>query len=108
MSQYSYLISNCLVLKCKQHSASNPSQPKGVGLVRAEPHTSATPVSETPDIRFQPFIFNGVVSLTGKPDDDRSVHFLRDTGCSQSVILADALPFSEFSYCGYCIVLSGI
>lgn len=56
----------------------------------------------------QPFIFNGVVSLTGEPEDDRSVRILRDTGCSQSVILADRLPFSELSYCGYSIVLSGI
>lgn len=28
-----------------------------------------------------------------EPDDDHSVHILRDTGCSQSVILADALRF---------------
>lgn len=81
------------MLKRRQQSAANNQQPKGVGLVKAEPRTSATSVSETPDSRFQPFIFNGVVSLTSEPDDDHSVHILRDTGCSQSVILADALRF---------------
>lgn len=80
------------MLKRKQQTAANLSQPR---LVKAEPHNSATSVSETPDSRFQPFIINGVVSLTGEPEDDRSVRILCDTGCSQSVILADALPFSE-------------
>lgn len=77
-----HLISNCLALKRKQQSVSNPSQTKGVGLVKAAPHTSATSVSETPDVRFQPFIFNGVVSLTGEPGENCSVRILRDTGCS--------------------------
>lgn len=39
-------------------------------------------------------MFNGVVFL---PKEDRSIRKLRDTGGSQSIILASAIPFSDRS-----------
>lgn len=101
-----HLISNCLSLKRKQQSVSNILQPKGVSLITAEPHISATPPNEMPDSSFQPFIFEGIISLTGEPDDKHSVRILRDTGGSQTIMLADALPFSESCYC-FSVVLCG-
>ena len=103
-----HLISNCLALKRKQQVSPSASQPKGVSLIKAEPRISAAPDSENPDACFKPFIFDGLVSLTGESGDQCPVRILRDTGGSQSVILADALPFSEQSACGYGAVLRGI
>lgn len=56
----------------------------------------------------EPFIFEGMVSLTGEPEEQRSVRILRDTGGSQSLILAHALSFSDRSYCGFSVVLRGV
>lgn len=67
------------------------SQPKGAALIKVEPYISAASHSETPDASFEPFVFDGMVSLTGGPEDQRSVHILRDTGGSQSIVLADTL-----------------
>lgn len=42
------------------------------------------------------------------PIDQRFVRVLRDTACSQLVLLASSLPFSEQSACGFGSVLRGI
>lgn len=60
------------------------------------------------DSCFKPFIFDGLVSLTGESIDQCSVRILRDTACSQSVILAAALPFTDQSACNYGSVLRGV
>lgn len=54
------------------------------------------------------FVFDGLVSLMGNPTDQHLVCILRDTACSQSVVLASALPFSDQSACGYGAVLRGV
>lgn len=56
----------------------------------------------------EPFIFEGLVSLTGESSDQCLVSISRDTGGSQSVIPASALQFTEVSACGYGAVLHGI
>lgn len=61
-----------------------------------------------PESSFQPFIFDCTVSLTGGPDDRQSVRIFRDTGGSQSIMLADVLPFSESSYCSFSVVLCDV
>lgn len=97
-----HVIANCLVLKRKADSSA--SQTKGVGLIKMD--------SVGPDINadpcFKPFIFEGLVSLSGDSSDQRPVRILRDTGGSQSVILASVLPFSSQTSCGYGAVLRGI
>lgn len=96
-----HVISNCLALKRK----ADPSapKPKGVGLIKMDkkPNTQADPC-------FEPFIFDGLVSLPGETSAQRPIRILRDTGGSQTVILASALPFSAQSSCGYGSVLRGI
>lgn len=65
-------------------------------------------VSKGPDDCFNLFIFHGSVSLTGREEDQQHVKVLRDTGGSQSFVLADVLPFSPKSVCEVSIVVSGI
>lgn len=75
-------------------------------MIKAEPCTNA-------DLKvvvacFKPFIFDGLVSLTGEPADQCSVRILRDTVFSQSVILTAALPFTDQSASNYGSVLCGV
>lgn len=102
-----HVIANCLTLKRKEQQQPSPSapQPKGIGLNKNEPCINGDFSDSDIDVCFKPFIFDGLVSLTGEADDRRPVRILRDTGGSQSVILASALPFSECSACGYRAVL---
>ena len=44
---------------------------------------------------FEAFVLNGFVSLSGYNCPPTPIKVLRDTGASQSLILADILPFSE-------------
>uniref|UniRef100_A0A672HFT3 CCHC-type domain-containing protein n=1 Tax=Salarias fasciatus TaxID=181472 RepID=A0A672HFT3_SALFA len=102
-----HLIANCPALKRKQSGSGSP--PKGLGFIKTETCSDSNPVSPVyPDPCFEPFLFDGFVSLTGESADQCPIRILRDTGCSQSVILASALPFSEESYCGYSVPLRGI
>lgn len=80
-----------------------------MGLIKDQP--SLLPdfsKSKSLDECFKPFMFDGLVSLTGSLADQCSVRILRDTACSQSVILTLALPFSDQSACGYGAVLHGM
>ena len=57
---------------------------------------------------FEPFIHDGFVSLTSDLSNATAVKILRDTGASQSLLLADALPFSEKSSAGVSVLIKGI
>uniref|UniRef100_A0AAV2M8Y1 CCHC-type domain-containing protein n=1 Tax=Knipowitschia caucasica TaxID=637954 RepID=A0AAV2M8Y1_KNICA len=61
-----------------------------------------------PNVQSIGLIQSGLVSLNGEAPDQRPIRILRDTGGSQSLILASALPFSYRSYCGYRSVLRGV
>ena len=65
--------------------------------------------STDPMDTFKPFIFDGSVSLS---DDQPNVYIpikiLRDTGASQSLVLTQALPFSESSYSGKNFLIRGV
>lgn len=86
-----HLIAECEAWKQKQQR-SVPQQPKGVGLIDVSPRASTEGLaSEVPD-SFKPFSFDGYVSITGKAEDQRPVKILRDTACSQSLVLSRVLP----------------
>ena len=57
---------------------------------------------------FEPFIHDGFVSLTSDLSNATAVNILRDTGASQSLLLADALPFSEESYTRASVLIKGL
>ena len=46
---------------------------------------------------YEPFLSDGFVSLNSDSAQSTPIKILRDTGASQSLILADTLPFSEKS-----------
>lgn len=97
------LVADCATLKSKQQAAvSRP--PKGVGLI----NTVFPTALKEPNECFKPFVFQGFVSLTGTTEDQRPVTVLRDTTCSQSLILDGILPLGVKSACEVSAVVRGI
>ena len=80
-----------------------------IGFPKEE--TSCRAVSSTPRPvmeMFDPFIHEGSVSLSSDFSDIVAVKILRDTGASQSLLLAEALPFSEKSSTGVSVLIKGV
>ena len=87
---------------------SEERKPKGMGLIKSvQPRGLEVSQKEEPDQCFEPFIFDGIVSLTGKLGDERPVRILRDTGGSRSLLLSDVLPLSKDSSCWASILVQG-
>ena len=104
-----HLIAECFSWKQKQQgSGSALKQPKGVGLIKTVLPSSQSTVQKAPDDCFKPFIFDGFVSLTGQVEVQCPLKVLRDTGGSQSFILAGVLPFGPESACEVSTVVRGI
>lgn len=102
-----HVIAECRILKRKQErSDSSVNQPRGSVLVKVVSQQPVTSV--VPDACFQPFVFDGLVSLTDRVEDQRAVKILRDTGGSQSFILPNSLPFDAESACGTSTIVQGI
>ena len=57
---------------------------------------------------YEPFLLDGFVSLNSNFAQSPSITILRDTGASQSLILADTLPFSEKSSSGTSVLIQGV
>ena len=53
-------------------------------------------------------MLNGFVSLSGDNCPPTPSKILRDTGASQSLILADILPFSEKTSSGTSVLIQGV
>ena len=53
-------------------------------------------------------MLNGFVSLSGDNCPPIPIKILRDTGASQSLILADILPFSEKTSSGTSVLIQGV
>lgn len=102
-----HLIADCEAYRRRQ-PVSTPRKPKGIGLIKNASPGSRPLSTETPDECFKPFIFKGAVSLSGKPGDGRTVTILRDTGGSQSLILASALAFDEKTASGTDVIVRGV
>lgn len=85
------------------------SQLKGVSLIKTvQPQCFKESQNEEPDPSFKPFIFDGIVSLTGELEDERAVEILRHTGGCRSMILSDVLPLIERSSCHASILVQGV
>ena len=57
---------------------------------------------------FVPFISDGYISLIGESSSPTPIKILRDTGASQSLVLANALPFSEKSSSFSSVLIKGV
>ena len=119
-----HLIADCYFLKQKQNKQESNhvpvSKPSGhissSGIIRDSIATSHDSTSESTIHgiektyvmkSFQPFIFNGCVSLADDSSTLTPIRILRDTGSSQSLILADTLPFSS-PYTGAHVLIQGV
>ena len=57
---------------------------------------------------YEPFISKGMISFMNDSTKPIHIKILRDTGASQSIILADVLPFSEKIYSGTSVLIQGV
>ena len=57
---------------------------------------------------FEPFIHNGFVSLSSDLTNSNPVKILRDICASQSLLLANSLPFSDVSFTGTNVLIKGV
>ena len=110
-----HLVSECLKLKRKLES--DEAKPTGLTTLRPKPQSSiktntvdivTKPKSDSTMKIFEPFMLNGFVSLSGDNCPPTPIKILRDTGASQSLILADILPFPEKTSSGTSVLIQGV
>ena len=92
-------------------------KPTGLTSLRLKPQSSIqdkNPIlaktSETDAVMeiYEPFLSDGSVSLNSDFAQSTPIKILRDTGASQSLILADTLPFSEKTSSGTSVLIQGV
>ncbi len=98
-----HLIADCLALKRKEQGVST----KSVAFVKTVDRTDYENCDAL-DVSYQPFLMEGFVSVSEHSPDPVRVTMLRDTGATQSFIVADALPFSERTFCGSHVLVRGL
>ena len=111
-----HIISECLSLKRKKENQEGP-KPTGLTSLRLKPQSSiqdenpiSAKISETDSVMeiYEPFLSDGFVSLNSDSAQSTPIKILRDTGASQSLILADTLPFSEKTSSGTSVLIQGV
>ena len=117
-----HIISECLALKRKKERENlDSAKPTGLTSLKAKPQsciqeenpiltrTCKESVSEDSIMEInEPFLSDGFVSLNSDSAQSTPIKILRDTGASQSLILADTLPFSEKSSSGTSVLTQGV
>ena len=100
-------------MKRKREKQEGP-KPTGLTALKLTPQSCVdqTPVQakvpETDSVMkiYEPFLSDGFVSLNSDFAQPTPITILRDTGASQSLILADTLPFSEKTSSGTSVHLA--
>ena len=104
-------------MKLKRKLERDEAKPTGLTTLRPRPQSSiktntidivTKPKSDSTMEIFEPFMLNGFVSLSGDNCPPTPIKILRDTGASQSLILADILPFSEKTSSGTSVLIQGV
>ena len=116
--QSGHIISECVALKRKREKGKQESpKPTGLTSLRLKPHSSiqdenpiSAKTSEADSVMeiYEPFLSDGFVSLNNDSAQSTPIKILRDTGASQSLILADTLPFSEKTSSGTSVLIQGV
>ena len=116
--QSGHIISECIALKRKREKERQESpKPTGLTSLRLKPQSSnqdENPIlAKTSEVDavmeiYEPFISDGSVSLNSDFAQSTPIKILRDTGASQSLILADTLPFSEKTSSGTSVLIQGV
>ena len=98
----------------KRKLESDEAKPTGLTTLRPRPQSSiktntidivTKPKSDSTMEIFEPFMLNGFVSLS---DDNCPSTPIKILGASQSLILADILPFSEKTSSGTSVLIQGV
>ena len=114
--QSGHIVSDCSVLKRKREKQEG-LKPTGLTSLKLTPQSyfkDQTPVQakvpETDSVMeiYEPFLSDGFVSLNSDFAQSTPITILRDTGASQSLILADTLPFSEKTSSGTSVLIQGV
>ena len=114
--QSGHIVSDCPVLKRKREKQEGPKS-TGLTSLKLTPQSCVkdqTPVQakvpETDSVMeiYEPFLSDGFVSLNSDFAQSTPITILRDTGASQSLILADTLPFSEKTSSGTSVLIQGV
>ncbi|XP_070560943.1 uncharacterized protein [Ptychodera flava] len=125
-----HLMSDCFKLKRKREGQSGQSGSKPTGFISSSTQLESNNVCNTfSEVKplsspinevkvnssqdsimgiFEPFIHDGFISLSSDFSSATPVKILRDTGASQSLLLADTLPFSEKSFSGSKVLIKGV
>ena len=116
--QSGHFISECVALKRKREKEKQDSpKPTGLTSLRLKPQSSiqdenpiSAKTSETDSVMeiYEPFLSDGFVSLNSDSAQSTPIKILRDTGASQSFILAGTLPFSEKTSSGTSVLIQGV
>ena len=104
-----YVMSECWALEKKEKN----KQKSTIVVKKAESAGSTITLTDRSPLRvsntdYEPFISQGLVSLVGEENHPQSIHVVRDTGASQSLLLEGILPLSNSSYTGSNVLLQGI
>ena len=96
-------------MKRKKENQEGP-KPTGITSLRLKPQSSIQETSKTDSVMeiYEPFLSDGFVSLKSDSAQSTPIKILRDTGVSQSLILADTLPFSEKTSSGTSVLIQGV
>ena len=114
--QSGHIVSDCPVLKRKREKQEG-LKPTGLTSLKSTPQSyfkDQNPVQakepETDSVMeiYEPFLSDGFVSLNSDFVQSTPITILRDTGASQSLILADTLPFSEKTSSGTSVLIQGV
>ena len=111
-----HIISECLHLKRKKEKQEG-FKPTGLTSLQSKPQSCVkeedpiqTESPETDSVMeiYEAFLSDGFVSLNSDYAQSTPIKILRDTGASQSLILADTLPFSEKTSSGTSVLIQGV
>ena len=112
--QSGLIISECVALKRKREKEKQESpKPTGLTSLRSSiqdgnPVSAKTSEADSVMEIYEPFLSDGFVSLNSDSAQSTPIKILRDTGASQSLILADTLPFSEKTSSGTSVLIQGV
>ena len=114
--QSGHIVSDCPVLKRKWEKQEG-LKPTGLASLKLTPQSCVkdqnpvqAKVPETDSVMeiYEPFLSYGFVSLNSDFAQSTPITILRDTGASQSLILADTQPFSEKTSSGTSVLIQGV
>ena len=111
-----HVISECITRQRDQKAKGKEAFPNALTTLKTEPK-SFIPKSEVSKDKcksdfiqevYEPFLSEGTISLLHDKSITKPIRILRDTGASQSLILADAIPLSEKSHSGKSVLIQGV